>query len=75
MTRKGGGDPVKQLNNDQKRKSTGLTTTLQEMDAVHEERKLRLLNDLDCGILTAEAVLGQIEEMAREKKYLSQIIN
>ena len=42
------------------------------MDAVHEERKLRLLNDLDCGILTAEAVLGQIEEMAREKKYLSQ---
>lgn len=64
---------MEKLNSDlSKQKNTGLTTALQAMTAVHEERKLRLLKDLECGILTTEAILRQIEEMAKEKKYLSQ---
>ena len=62
-----------QLNTDQqKKRGTGITEALLYQERVHEERKVLLLNELECGRISSEAALGQIEEMAREKKYLSQ---
>jgi len=68
-----GGVPVTQLNiRQQKKHGTGTTELLLHQKSKHEERKMCLFKDLECGILTTEAVLGQIEDMAKEKKYLSQ---